>query len=102
LATDALRPRASAQAVKDGLDGWSFLMRDPDKSFALAYFERKAAPPKIAGMIGGKHYRWQWFDPETGRWSGARTIVADAQGVLQVPAFPRPGHDWAAKILAAP
>jgi hypothetical protein len=100
LATDALSPRASREAVKDGLDGWSFLMRTPDKTFALAYFERKAAAPKITGMKPGARYRWAWFEPERGGWSKAITVAANANGVLQVPALPSK-DDWAAKILAA-
>ncbi|NIJ50466.1 DUF5060 domain-containing protein [Rhizomicrobium electricum] len=100
LATDALSPRASTKAVADGLDGWSFLMRTPDKTFALAYFERKAAAPKIAGMKPGARYRWVWFEPQTGGWSKAITLTADANGVLQTPALPSK-DDWAAKILAA-
>ncbi len=100
LATDDLKPRASARAVADGLDGWSYLMRTPDKSFALAYFETKAAPPKIAGMMPNTRYRWIWFDPQTGRWGATLGVNADAEGVLQTPNFPQATRDWAAKILA--
>jgi hypothetical protein len=99
LATEALSPRASRDAVADGLEGWSYLMRTPDKTFALAYFEHKAVPPKIAGMIAGQRYRWLWFEPETGRWLKPVTVIADAHGVLQAPALPNK-NDWAAKILA--
>lgn len=100
LATDDLKPRASETAVANGLDGWSYLMRSPDKSFALAYFELKAAPPKIAGMTPNTRYRWLWFDPQAGRFGAALAVTADAQGVLQAPNFPQSNRDWAAKILA--
>ncbi len=100
LASDVLTPRASAKAVADGLDGWSFLMRTPDKTFALAYFERQATRARIAGMVAGKRYRWQWFEPQTGHWHSAITVAADAHGVLATPALPSTG-DWAAKIVAA-
>lgn len=99
LATDALSPRASAKAVKDGLDGWSFLMRTKDTTFALAYFERQATPPKISGMKPGASYRWIWFEPQTGRWQKPLTLKADASGMLQTPVLPSK-DDWAAKILA--
>ncbi len=100
LATDDLKPRASEKAVPNGLDGWSYLMRTPDKSFALAYFELKATPPKIAGMTPNTRYRWLWFDPQTGRFGATLAATADAQGVLQAPNFPQANCDWAAKILA--
>ena len=99
-AADDLHPRAGARAVADGLDGWSYLMRTPDRRFALAYFEWKAVPPRIAGMPAGGRYRWIWFDPQTGRWSKPLGVAADAQGVLRAPAFPDVKRDWAAKISA--
>ena len=100
LATADLHPRASAKAVAEGLDGWSYLMRTPDKRFALAYFEMKSTPPRIAGMQPGTRYRWIWFDPLNGRWSKAVAVSADAQGEIKAPALPDPKRDWAAKILA--
>lgn len=99
LANDALSPRASKEAVTDGLDGWSYLMRTPDKTFALAYFEWKSTPPKISGMTANSRYRWLWFNPETGQWMKPLTLSADANGVLTAPPCPS-ARDWAAKILA--
>jgi len=98
LASDDLDPRASASAVANGLDGWSYLMRTPDRRFALAYFELKAAAPRIAGMTAGARYRWSWFDPQTGRWLKPLVVAANAQGVLKAPALPDPKRDWAARI----
>jgi hypothetical protein len=99
LASDALFPRESRAAVKDGLEGWSHLMRTPDKTFALAYFELKAAAPRITGMTAKGRYRWSWFDPQTGRWMKPIVVTADAKGALQAPSFPKAGKDWAAKIV---
>ncbi len=99
LASDDLKPRASTRAVADGLDGWSYLMRTPDKSFALAYFELKSTPPKIADMTPNARYRWIWFNPLSGRWGATINVTADAHGVLQAPTFPQANRDWAAKIL---
>ena len=39
LASQDLEPRSIPDALADGLDGWSFLMRTPQADFALAYFE---------------------------------------------------------------
>jgi hypothetical protein len=100
LANDDLKPRASEKAVANGLEGWSYLMRTPDKSFALAYFELKATPPKIAGMTPNTRYRWMWFDPQAGRFGSTMMAIADAQGVLPAPNLPQTNRDWAAKILA--
>ena len=100
LANDALAPRASTKAVADGLDGWSYLMRTPDKTFALAYFERLAVPAKISGMTANATYRWIWYAPQTGQWGKPLTLKANAGGQLQTPALPN-HEDWAAKIVAA-
>jgi len=100
LASADLRPRASAAAVADGLDGWAYLMRTPDRRFALAYFERHAARPHLAGMQPRARYAWTWFDPQNGRWSKAIDLTADAKGELAAPAFPKPDRDWAAKLAA--
>ncbi len=105
LANTDLQPRSIPGALADGLDGWSFLMRTPGKDFALAYFENKALSPKLAGFTAGANYHWSWFDPRDGEWSRARTVKADATGVLAAPPFPSGGGqavgDIAAKILQA-
>ena len=43
LASDDLVPRKAPGSSETGLDGWSFLMRTPDRAFGLLYFENKAA-----------------------------------------------------------
>ena len=103
LASQDLAPRSNPDSPADGLDGWSFLMRTPARDFALAYFENRAMRPRLAGFTPQANYRWYWFDPRTGEWSRERTFRADAQGVIQAPAFPDGGNqaasDIAAKIL---
>ncbi len=96
----ALVPRVADGSLADGLDGWSFLLRNPAADFALVYFETKAVPAKISGFAPGAAYRWAWFDPRTGRWLAAVTLAADSTGILASPAFPS-AEDWAAKILRA-
>jgi hypothetical protein len=99
-ASQDLAPRSIPGALADGLDGWSFLMRTPDRGYALAYFEVKALRPKLGGFAPRANYRWTWFDPREGTWGAARTLRADAQGALAAPAFPE-GKDQAANDSAA-
>ena len=96
--------RRSASAADTGLDGWAFLMRTPDRHFALAYFETKTPRSHLAGFSPGGRYAWQWYDVRTGAWSKGQPVRADAQGSLATPPFPEGGEtavqDAAAKILA--
>lgn len=105
LAAQDLEPRAIPGALADGLDGWSFLMRTPDRAFALAYFENRSVAARLHGFKPRTNYSWTWFDPRTGRWAPTVRLKADAQGTLATPAFPVGGRqadsDMAAKILEA-
>jgi hypothetical protein len=106
LAASDLQPRSIPDALADGLDGWSFLMRTPDKDFALAYFEIKALRVRMKGFTPGARYSWTWFDPRIGEWGRTASLKADAAGVVTAPAFPAGGEqaarDVAAKIVRAP
>lgn len=98
-----LAPRAAPGSSSDGLDGWSFLMRTPDRAFALAYFEHQTVRPAIAGLVADAAYVWRWFNPRTGEWGAEIDVRTDAAGRLQTPEFP-PGQpdqiaDWAAKLI---
>lgn len=102
-ASAELRPRAAPGSTPDGLDGWSFLARSPERDFALLYFEHRSVPPAVTGLTPGARYRWTWFNPRNGDWGPALDLVATAEGDLASPAFPagEPGHinDWAAKLI---
>ena len=100
LASSDLDPRSIPQALDDGLDGWSFLMRTADRTFALAYFENKARRPKLKGFEPNARYRWTWFDPRTGAWSDAIEMSADSRGTLIAPPFPH-GREQATLDVAA-
>jgi hypothetical protein len=106
LASQDLEPRGIPGALADGLDGWSFLMRTPERDFALAYFENRALRPRLGGFDPGSGYQWTWFDPRSGQWSRARTVKADSKGVIEAPPFSdggeQAGSDIAAKIIASP
>lgn len=103
LASDDLQPRFAPEAIEDGLDGWSFMMRTAQADFALLYFENGATRPQARGFPPGVRFRWRWFNPETGAWSEPAEVSADAAGVVQVPEFPVAGaralSDWAAQLV---
>jgi hypothetical protein len=103
LASYDISTRATANPLDDGLDGWAFMMRTPERDFALAYFEHNAGSPKLNGFLGGKQYRWTWFDPRSGQWSEPLEVEASAQGVLTAPSpvfdLGLQLSDWAAKIM---
>jgi hypothetical protein len=101
LASADLEPRGNPAAPADGLEGWSFLMRTPDRGFALAYFEKGAPPPRLRGFLPQTNYQFTAFDPRTGVWARAKTVRSDASGTLRLP-VPKSGsaEDFAAKILA--
>ena len=106
LASADLQPRSAAGALADGLDGWTFMMRTADRTFALLYFENNAGGARLHGFTPNTRYRWTWFDPRHGAWLETAALTADANGILVTPAFPdvtTPGaRDIAAKILVAP
>jgi hypothetical protein len=101
-ASQDLEPRSIPDALADGLDGWSFLMRTPSRDFALAYFEQKALAARLRGFEPGARHHWFWFDPRRGTWSRPVVVVADSQGTLSSPPFPEGGRqamrDVAARI----
>ncbi len=103
LASEALHPRKAPGAPEDGLDGWAFMMRTPDESLALLYFEREASRGTVSGLRPAARYRWTWFDPRQGRWLRPERLISDRSGVITVPRFPggegRATEDWAAKLL---
>jgi hypothetical protein len=98
-ASHDLQPRYSESSPPRGLDGWSFLMRTPDRTLGLLYFENHAVRPRIRGWNANAAYRFAWYDPRTGEWQAASTLTADAQGVIDLPPFPSQ-TDWAAKLVA--
>ena len=98
-----LQPRTAAGATDDGLDGWTFMLRTDDRSFALLYFENKATPARITGFSPSARYRWTWFNPRDGQWSEPLELTTTVDGVLAAPSFPVGTApvitDWAAKVL---
>ena len=106
LASADLSTRQAANPRDDGLDGWSFMMRTPERDFALLYFENKAETPTLAGFTAGARYRWTWFNPRRGGWGPTVDVTADSAGKMSAPAFPAAEpdiiNDWAAKLVQLP
>jgi hypothetical protein len=97
-----IQPQRAPGAPEKGLDGWSYMMRTPEKDFALLYFENQAALPKLNGFKPNTSYLLVWFNPINGGWKEKIALISDKKGVLTIPGFPddkRQGaNDWAAKI----
>jgi hypothetical protein len=104
LARHDVQPNKAPGAAEDGLDGWAYMMRTPDKSLAFLYFENNSVLPTLHNFMPGSDYSFQWYHPVTGEWKEKVLIRADEKGVLRVPEFPdtkdRASNDWAAKIVA--
>lgn len=103
LASQDIASRKGSDPGDKSLDGRTYLMRTPDRGFALAYFEHGARRTSFANFIPGAAYRWTWYDPRTGRWSRAVAVRADARGSIATPLLPdgktAAAEDAAAKIL---
>lgn len=98
-----LHPQKAKDSAVRGLDGWSFMMINREKDFALLYFENKAELPRISGLKNNTSYLFQYFDPRIGEWKETQIIKSDRKGNLTPPVFPDGSNpsstDWAAKIL---
>ena len=104
LASNDLNPRKSAGSQPDGLDGWAFMMRTPDKKLAMIYFENKCKIPYISGLIPKSRYKVNWFDPISGDWlEGSEIWLTDESGNFQIKIFPDrkiiSTHDWSLKLV---
>jgi hypothetical protein len=98
LATGDVGSRRGTDPADNRLDGWTFLMRTPDRGFALAYYEQGAGRTALGGFTPGARYRWTWYDPRTGAWLRPVTVRAGAGGTIATPALPG-AQDYAAKLL---
>ena len=100
---DLSNPRTDA--IK--MDEWAYMLRSSDKELAFLYFEYKTERQVVAGMIPGKAYSSQWFNPRTGQWSnvGNGTLKANEKGLIRLPDFPGnktvSDADWAMKLKVA-
>jgi hypothetical protein len=97
-----LVPRKASGSFEDGLDGWSYMMRNGEKDFAMLYFENGSVKPTLKGFIPEKQYMLTWFDPRNGKWEIPISVKTDDKGSLIISSFPDSQNslttDWALKI----
>jgi len=97
-----IHPQKAPDSPEEGLDGWAYMMRTPEKDFALLYFENRSVLPYLSGFIENESYKFRWFDPRNGKWESIVEIKSDEKGELELPAFPDGKDpsvtDWAGKI----
>jgi hypothetical protein len=95
-----LFPNKSIDSKPDGLDGWSYMLRNNDQSLALLYFEYKAEQTIINGFKPNTNYQIYWMNPTNGIWLPAKIIKSDNKGSLGKILFPKEAGygDWALKI----
>jgi len=98
-----IHPQKAPGSPENGLDGWSYMMRTPDKSFALLYFEIQSVLPEITGFEPNTSYLLRWFSPAKGEWIETVVIQSDKAGKVVTPFFPDRQNpavvDWALLIF---
>jgi hypothetical protein len=103
IASNDIHPQKAPGSPQNGLDGWSYMMRTPQKDFALLYFEHQSLSPELTGFKPGTSYTIQWFTPTNGKWGKKISIKTDKSGILILSAFPDGQSmsviDRAAKII---
>ncbi|WP_100615769.1 DUF5060 domain-containing protein [Confluentibacter citreus] len=101
-ATKGMNPHKAPGSPEMGLDGWSYMMRTPNKDFALLYFENQSVLPELKGFKPNTSYALVWFNPLNGEWGQPIHVKTNKKGVLELPLFPDKQHpsiiDWAMKI----
>ncbi|ULC58189.1 DUF4038 domain-containing protein [Flaviramulus sp. BrNp1-15] len=95
-------PNKAQNSPEAGLDGWSYMMRTPNKDFALLYFENESVLPELTNFNPNTFYTLTWFNPISGQWKNPVSIKTNKKGVLVLPEFPNKQNptktDWALKI----
>ena len=101
-----ISPQKAPGSPEKGLDGWSYMMRTPEKDFALLYFENQSVLPELSGFKPDSSYSLYWFDTVNGKWGNPVVIKTGRNGILVVAQFPDKQNpsviDWAAKIIVIP
>jgi len=103
LARKDVQPSKAPGSPEEGLDGWSYMMKTPQKDFALLYFENKSVVPVLNNFKPNTEYYFQWYNTISGEWNKKIKIKADNAGSIKLPDFPDrknpSSRDWAAKII---
>ena len=95
---DLIYPNKTAEFT--GNQGWAYCARTPERDLFMFYFEMECAQPYLRGALHDAAYTAQWFDPRTGAWIDAGTLIADAWGRVALPSLPS-AEDWALKLTLA-
>lgn len=102
-ASKDIDPQKAPGSPETGLDGWSYMMRTPEKNFALLYFENQSILPELNGFKPRISYSLYWFNPLKGEWKDPITVKTDINGKMVLQEFPDEKNpsvvDWAAKII---
>ena len=97
-----INPCKAPNSPEMGLDGYSYMMRTPDKDLAFLYFENQSVRPELKGFLPNRNYTFEWYNTLTGKWMKAAKLISDDVGIIVLPDFPDglnpSSHDWAAKI----
>lgn len=103
LCAQDIHPRKSQGSPENGLDGWSFMMRNAGKDFALLYFENNATVPELKGFKPNAIYNLSWYNPANGEQAEEHSIKSDRNGTIKLAGFPdrknRSIADWSLRIL---
>lgn len=103
LAREDVHPNKAPDAPENGLDGWSYMMRTPEKDLAFLYFENESVLPSLQNFNPNTEHTFQWYNTVSGEWKEKTTIRSDREGTLTLPDFPggekKSSTDWAAKIM---
>jgi hypothetical protein len=100
---DLSRRRAPGYGLEK-LEGWAHMIRTPGSELALLYFEQQALRQTVGGLRPQADYEACWYDPRSGQSQpmAETPLRSDADGRLQLPAFPEGGDvavsDWAARL----
>lgn len=85
------------------LEGWSHMIKTPDRKLALIYFEEQAQKQTIQNLAPNSTYKAQWFNPRKGTWTEMGELNTSTEGFVALPEFPDGKNiaekDWAAKLV---
>ena len=101
----AYKDLSSPRNDSDVLDEWSYMLKSPDNSSLLLYFEKLAIQQTISNLPANKEYSAHWYNPRKGEWieMGNGSLKTDKYGKLRIPEFPSGAviaeNDWAALLV---
>lgn len=80
-------------------DGWAYCARTKEKDLIMIYFEKGCPAKRLRSVHYDGIYTATWYDPRTGIWSDAGTVIADPEErILQLP-DKSTDDDWCLKLV---